>query len=49
VQTQLLVSAYYLVAAAAVTIWLWQDPASRIVAGNPGDAEVLGWRLPSGH
>ncbi len=37
--------AYYLVGAIALTIWLWPDPASRIVAGNPGDADQFAWFL----
>jgi hypothetical protein len=23
--------------------WLWRDPASRIVAGNPYDADQFAW------
>ena len=34
---------YYLVGAAAVTMWLWRDPASRIVAGNPYDTDQFAW------
>ncbi|MGD0704413.1 MAG: hypothetical protein ABSA02_31565 [Trebonia sp.] len=34
---------YYLVAAAAVTMWLWRDPASRIVAANPYDSDQFTW------
>jgi hypothetical protein len=34
---------YYLVAAAAVTMWLWRDPASRVVAGNPYDSDQFAW------
>src|ERR1700734_4129333 len=34
---------YYLVGAIAVTMWLWRDPASRIVAGNPFDADQFAW------
>jgi hypothetical protein len=48
VQTQLLVGAYYLAAAVAVTIWLWPDPASRIVAGNPNDADQFAWFIRDG-
>jgi hypothetical protein len=33
----------YLLAAVVVTMWLWRDPASRIVAGNPHDADQLAW------
>lgn len=36
-------SACYVLAAFVVTIRLWQDPASRIVAGNPGDADQMAW------
>lgn len=35
--------ACYLVLAIVVTIRLWADPASRIVAGNPGDADQIAW------
>ena len=35
--------ACYLVAAIAVTWRLWADPASRTVAGNPGDADLFAW------
>jgi hypothetical protein len=34
---------YYLIAAVAVTMWLWRDPASRIVAGNPYDSDQFAW------
>ena len=34
---------YYLLAALAVTLWLWRDPASRTVTGNPYDADQLAW------
>jgi len=34
---------YYLVGAAALTMWLWRDPASRTVAGNPNDADQFAW------
>ncbi|HXT91072.1 MAG TPA: hypothetical protein VN714_17615 [Trebonia sp.] len=37
------VSAAYLVLAIEVTIRLWADPASRMVAGNPGDADQVAW------
>ena len=30
-----LAAVYYLLAALAVTLWLWRDPASRTVAGTP--------------
>ena len=38
-----LAAAYYLLGALAVTLWLWRDPASRTVAGNPYDADQLAW------
>ena len=38
-----LAGAYYLVGAVALTMWLWRDPASRIVAGNPYDADQFAW------
>ena len=34
---------YYLLGAFAVTMWLWRDPASRIVAGNPFDTDQFTW------
>lgn len=34
---------YYLVAAVVVTMWLWRDPASRIVAANPYDSDQFTW------
>jgi len=34
---------YYLVGAIAVTMWLWRDPASRIVASNPYDTDQFTW------
>lgn len=39
------VSACYLVFAVEVTIRLWADPASRVVAGNPGDADQVAWYI----
>jgi hypothetical protein len=39
----MLAAAYYLVAALAVTLWLWRDPASRTVAGNANDADQFAW------
>ncbi|MGD0558590.1 MAG: hypothetical protein ABSA93_26885 [Streptosporangiaceae bacterium] len=33
----------YLLAAIVVTMWLWRDPASRLVAGNPYDADQFTW------
>ena len=41
----LLAGAYCLLGAFAVTMWLWRDPASHIVAGNPGDADQFAWYL----
>jgi hypothetical protein len=38
-----LAAAYYLVGALAITLWLWRDPASRVVSGNPNDADQLAW------
>jgi hypothetical protein len=40
-----LAAACYLLAALAVTLWLWRDPATRSVAGNPGDTDQLAWFL----
>lgn len=34
---------YYLLGAVVVTMWLWRDPASRIIAGNPHDADQFTW------
>jgi hypothetical protein len=34
---------YYLVAALAVTMWLWRDPVSRLVAANPYDSDQFTW------
>ena len=42
-RTVLLAALYYLLAALAVTMWLWRDPASRTVAGNPNDADQIAW------
>src|SRR5439155_15161950 len=42
-RTVTLAAVYYLLAALAVTLWLWRDPASRTVAGNPYDADQLAW------
>ncbi len=39
----MLAAVYYLLAALAVTLWLWRDPASRTVAGNPNDADQMAW------
>jgi hypothetical protein len=41
--TVALAAMYYLLAAVAVTLWLWGDPASRTVAGNPNDADQFAW------
>ena len=38
-----LAAVYYLLAALAVTLWLWRDPATRTVLGNPYDADQLAW------
>jgi hypothetical protein len=38
-----LAAVYYLLAAVAVTLWLWRDPATRTVAGNPNDADQMAW------
>ena len=38
-----LAAVYYLLGALVVTLWLWRDPASRTVAGNPYDADQLAW------
>src|SRR5579864_9699792 len=42
-RTVLLVGVSYLLASLAVTLWLWRDPASRTVAGNPNDANQFAW------
>lgn len=34
---------YYLVAALVLTMWLWADPASRMVAANPYDGDQFAW------
>jgi hypothetical protein len=34
---------YYLLGAVVVTMWLWRDPAARIVAGNPYDTDQFTW------
>jgi len=41
--TVALAAVYYLLAALAVTLWLWRDPASRMVAGNPNDTDQFTW------
>jgi len=40
-----LILAGYLLAAAAVTWRLWADPPSRMIAGNPNDANLFAWFL----
>src|SRR5580704_3526261 len=42
-RTTALAAVYYLLGALAVTLWLWRDPASRTVAGNPNDADQIAW------
>src|SRR4051794_33077116 len=42
-RTVTLAAVYYLLAAFAVTLWLWRDPASRTVAGNANDADQFTW------
>jgi len=42
-RTLMLAGVYYLLAAVAVTLWLWRDPASRTVAGNPNDTDQFAW------
>jgi hypothetical protein len=42
-RTLLLVAVYYTLAAVAVTLWLWQDPGTGTVAGNPNDADQFAW------
>ena len=42
-RTVALAAVYYLLAALAVTLWLWRDPASRTVAGNPNDSDQFAW------
>jgi hypothetical protein len=41
--TVVLAAIYSLLAALAVTLWLWRDPASRTVAGNPYDTDQFAW------
>jgi len=38
-----LAALYFLLGAVAVTMWLWRDPASRLVAGNPNDTDQFAW------
>jgi hypothetical protein len=42
-RTVTLAAVYYLLAALALTLWLWRDPASRTVAGNANDADQMAW------
>jgi hypothetical protein len=42
-QSLALAGVYYLVAAVALTMWLWRDPASRLVAANPYDSDQFAW------
>jgi hypothetical protein len=42
-RTVTLAAVWYLLAALAVTLWLWRDPASRTVAGNPYDNDQFAW------
>jgi hypothetical protein len=44
-QATLIVTYCYLAAALILTSPLWADPASRIVAGNPTDADLFAWYL----
>ncbi len=39
----LLTGMYCLLGAVAVTMWLWRDPASRLVGGNPYDTDQFAW------
>ena len=39
----LLTAVYYTLGAAAVTLWLWQNPGISTVAGNPNDADQFAW------
>jgi hypothetical protein len=39
----LLTGMYCLLGAVAVTMWLWRDPASRLVASNPYDTDQFAW------
>jgi hypothetical protein len=38
-----LMSVCYLLAAVAVTLWLWRDPPSAMVTGNANDADLVAW------
>jgi hypothetical protein len=39
----MLAAVYYTLAAVAVTLWLWSDPGTGTVAGNPNDADLFAW------
>jgi hypothetical protein len=38
-----LAGVYFLLASAVLTMWLWRDPASRVAAVNPYDADQFTW------
>jgi hypothetical protein len=38
-----LAGAYYLVGAVVLMLWLWRDPATRMVAGNYNDTDQFAW------
>jgi len=38
-----LAGVYFLLASAVLTMWLWRDPASRVAAVNPYDADQFAW------
>jgi hypothetical protein len=38
-----LAAVYYLLGALAITLWLWRNPAGRVVSGNANDADQLAW------
>jgi len=40
-----LTGVYCLLGAFVVTMWLWRDPASRLVGGNPYDTDQFAWFL----
>ena len=42
-RTLVLAGVSYLLAALAVTLWLWRDPASQTVAGNTSDSNQFAW------
>jgi len=39
----MLAAVWYTLAAVAVTLWLWSDPGTGTVAGNPNDADLFAW------